>query len=196
LEDLGSIVQIGYSAGAQSKPFFDWVQNVKSKTTNTFDLDKRTSSAFAFFWNLCHAWLPKEIIADIDNWLTKTSAPAMDATHQLHSHEGSYDLIVDGIPFKFTDVCLAPPSGVMARNYARQVLLLVLPLCHYTNIVGLSIVSSSPTSIRSHGPHHETKVRSMVVLSILHSMAFRLLLLPTLLLPGRIAMLMVQVFRK
>lgn len=49
----------------------------------------------------------------------------MDATRQLDSHEGSYSLIVDGIPFKFTDVCLAPPCGVMARNYARQVLLLV-----------------------------------------------------------------------
>jgi hypothetical protein len=43
----------------------------------------------------------------------------MDATHQLDSHKGSYNLIVNGIPFTFSDVHLAPPAGVMARNYAR-----------------------------------------------------------------------------
>ncbi|KAF8326288.1 hypothetical protein F5887DRAFT_1084600 [Amanita rubescens] len=121
LEDPGSIVQIGYSAGARHKPFFDWVRNITSKSTDTYDLNKRTSSAFAFFWNLCRAWLPEEIITDIDAWLTRTQAPAMDATRQFDSHEGSYDLIVDGIPFQFTDVCLAPPCGVMARNYARAI---------------------------------------------------------------------------
>ena len=90
-----------------------------STSTDTLDLDKRTSSAFAFFWNLCRAWLPPDVIADTDDWLLRSQVPAMDATRQLSSHEGSYQVTVDGINFQFSDVHLAPPSGVMACNYAR-----------------------------------------------------------------------------
>lgn len=43
----------------------------------------------------------------------------MDASRQLDSSEGSYEVILNGIPFQFTNVRLAPPTGVMARNYAR-----------------------------------------------------------------------------
>ena len=43
----------------------------------------------------------------------------MDVTHQLDSHEGAYKVTVHGITFHFSNVRLAPPSGVMARNYAR-----------------------------------------------------------------------------
>ncbi|KAF8310426.1 hypothetical protein F5887DRAFT_1081455 [Amanita rubescens] len=121
LEDPGSLVQIGYSAGSRSKPSFNWVRNVRSTKTDARDLDQRTCSAFAFFWNLCRGWLPPQIIVDIDRWITKSGLPAMNATRQLGSHKGSYNLIVNGIPFTFSDVHLAPPAGVMARNYARAI---------------------------------------------------------------------------
>jgi len=114
LEDPGKIVQISYSAGSRHAPSFDWVWNVISKSTDTLELDKHTCSAFAFFWNLCRGWLPPEVIKDTDNWLNQSQAPAMDASHQLSSHEGSYNITVDGIRFQFSDVYLAPPTGVMA----------------------------------------------------------------------------------
>ena len=60
----------------------------------------------------------------------------------------------------------------------------------------LYIVSSSPTSMQSHGPPQETKVKNMVVPSTLPSMAFKLLLLLTQSSSGRTMMLMVQVSRK
>jgi hypothetical protein len=103
-------------------PAFDWVKNLLSKKLTpkqVQSLDYQTSSAFAIFWNLCRAWLPAEIIEDITQYMGKTKIPSMDASRSLSSRTGAYTVIADGAKFEFSNVDLAPLTGVMARNYSR-----------------------------------------------------------------------------
>lgn len=71
------------------------------------------------FWNMCHAWLPEEIIKDIDAFTSRTRIPLMDGQHRIDASTGKYMVLVDGMEIEFHDVLLAPPTGVMSTNYAR-----------------------------------------------------------------------------
>ena len=122
LEDPGTLAQIGYSAGSRSKPVFDWVKNLLSRrfgAKQVHDLNYKTSSAFAAFWNMCQAWLPPEILQDIADFMEATNIPSMEATKQFAARTGTYSVVAKDIKFKFSDALLAPPVGVMARNYTR-----------------------------------------------------------------------------
>lgn len=125
LDDTGSIVQTGYSAGARSAPTFDWARNIRSRRTTketVQNLDTDTSAVFAMFWNMCRAWLPDEIIKDIDAFTRRTRIPLMDGGHRIDANTGKYAVFIDGIEIEFYDALLAPPTGVMSTNYARFVL--------------------------------------------------------------------------
>ena len=129
-------MQVGYSAGARSKPTFDWVRNILSKRTssNTIDiLDRESSHAFSLFWMLIRKKLPSEISDDIISWLNKTGIPRMNknALSNLgeESEIGSIDLDIAGNIFSFHSAELAPPAGAMAVNYSRYFFLLLLLLC-------------------------------------------------------------------
>lgn len=82
-------------------------------------MNYQISSAFALFWNLCRAWLPDEIIADFDKFMTETGIAAMGGDRRSCTLDGDYEAMVDGQTHKFSDVRLAPPQGAMAVNYAR-----------------------------------------------------------------------------
>ncbi len=137
----------GYSPGSRSHPHFDWVKNLRSKKLSKeaiSHMNYRTSSAFAFFWNLCQAWLPAEIIADFDEFLDTIGILAMDSNRRLPMLDGDYEATVDGLTYEFNNVRLAPPQGVMAVNYSRYGLKTVLEC-------GLELLSSAIH--QEHQPH-------------------------------------------
>jgi hypothetical protein len=123
LEDPGKICQAGYSAGARSKPHFDWVRNllVKMTAAEMDELNYKTSSAFAVFWNMLKTHMPKDIIDDITDFCDVIGIYRMDANRGLPSSTGTYTMELEGLPIQFNDVELAPPCGVMAANYARAI---------------------------------------------------------------------------
>ena len=121
-DDPGTIQIAGYSAGSHSHPLFDWARNLRSKKIPEDEvscMNYRISSAFAFFWNLCRSWLPPKIIADLDDFMTRTGILAMGSDQQHAPHDGDYEATIGGLLCKFSDVRLAPPQGVMAVNYSR-----------------------------------------------------------------------------
>jgi hypothetical protein len=81
-----------------------------------------SSSAFAMFWNLCRSNLPSEILDDLVAFCDNLGIYKMDPKEQDgHSASGGgmYRLTIQGLPITFHDVPMAPPTGVMASNYAR-----------------------------------------------------------------------------
>jgi hypothetical protein len=63
--------------------------------------------------------LPVEIIDDITNCLQSHALPRMARNADGGSGRGTYTVRIDQIPVEFHNAELAPPSGVMAANYAR-----------------------------------------------------------------------------
>lgn len=121
-EDSGSMQTAGYTPGSRSHPQFDWCKNLRSKKhsdTTVSAMNYRISSAFAFSWNLFQAWLPSEIISDFDEFMKETEILAMDGNRRLPTTDGDYEAAINGLTFKFDNVRLAPPQGVMAVNYSR-----------------------------------------------------------------------------
>jgi hypothetical protein len=114
-------VQIGYSAGARDVPSFDWVKNITRKISqeDRQKLDYQTSAAFALFWNMCRNWLPDCVISDIDQFVETTGLYSMDSNQRLGGRNGEYTIPIHNTSFTFSNAQLAPPTGVMAQNYAR-----------------------------------------------------------------------------
>lgn len=88
----------------------------------------RCSSSFAFFWNLCKSVVPDEIIDDFTSYLSEIGIGRMDADGAMPCNangKGSYSITLqddfgeDVDIFNFSDVELAPPTGVSSENYAR-----------------------------------------------------------------------------
>ncbi|KAF8351718.1 hypothetical protein F5887DRAFT_874065 [Amanita rubescens] len=124
LDDAGSFVQVGFSAGARHSPAFDWVRNLPKKTDPDLrdDMNRDISSAFALFWNLCRFWLPDTIIADFDQFMQDTNIFPMNSNPSaLGMLDGKYTILVDDTEFEFTDARLAPPAGNVSKNYARAI---------------------------------------------------------------------------
>ncbi|KAM6489122.1 hypothetical protein JOM56_010310 [Amanita muscaria] len=118
--DPGSLVIIGFSPGARSKPSFDWVRNVtkKIRKDDLEDFNYQCSSAFAFFWNLARSWLPQEIIRDFDNFIQTHNLPAMNPNFQTDGLDGKYTAFINGVQYEFSDARLAPPQAYFGGNYA------------------------------------------------------------------------------
>ncbi len=123
-EDPGELPIVGFSAGARSKPQFHWVRNLLRKMSDDDALDFRweQSSAFALIWNILRKRLPPEIQKEWIGWLKNGKFPAMNPEWADHAdNRGSYSICVKGETIKFNNAELAPPTGVMAQNYARYV---------------------------------------------------------------------------
>lgn len=122
MEDPGKLPLVGFSAGACSKPQFHWAQNLLRKMTDEAALDfrKEQSSAFALIWNILRKRLPAEIQKEWVGWLKAGEFPAMNPEWADHSdNKGKYTIQVAGKAISFHKAELAPPTGVMAQNYAR-----------------------------------------------------------------------------
>lgn len=130
LEDPGSLVQIGYSAGARAAPAFHWVRNLTKKLPDQVvtDKDYKSSSVFALFWNLCCDFLPGEIMEDFDQFLGECNMVRMKSGQGAASEfiagegagtHGEYTVHIGDDEFIFKDAEMAPPSGVFGQNYSR-----------------------------------------------------------------------------
>lgn len=129
MEDPGSLVQMGFSAGSRSAPQFDWVRNITNRKLPkgvVDELDYRSSSIFALFWNLCRDLLPSEIMDDFDNFFDQFNMVRMSSEKGAakefiakNTTRGDYMVQVGETEFVFSNAEMAPPSGVCAQNYAR-----------------------------------------------------------------------------
>jgi hypothetical protein len=139
LEDPGKLCMIGYSSGQRSAAQFDWVRNLRRKTSaeDQQKLDYQSSSCFALFWNMLKNRAPPSVIDDTTAFFSGLGVYRMDANKQapaaagkafsMHwdsattSSNGKYTIMVDNVPIQFHDVELAPPAGVFGVNYARHI---------------------------------------------------------------------------
>ncbi len=124
LEDPGKLIQTGYSAGARSKPQFDWVRNILRKQELSPDFiassDHRTSCLFAIAWNICRTQLPATIM---DPWIAFNEAnklPRMDGGLRSTATTGDVTIELGGDPVTFHGMDLAPACGMMGQNYSRS----------------------------------------------------------------------------
>jgi hypothetical protein len=132
LDDPGTLALVGFSAGARSHPSFGWARNIvassfedKEEMPDTIEeLNQDTCAAYALFWNMCQSWLPAEITDEIDDFTVNSGLPPMNPEVQ-EGHDGDYSFTVDGPTVNFSGVRLAPPSGLIANNYARCALQLL-----------------------------------------------------------------------
>ncbi|TFY51121.1 hypothetical protein EVJ58_g10728 [Rhodofomes roseus] len=126
-EDTGKIVLVGYSAGSRSRPYFDWSRNVRSKKhTAEFlqNYNMTVSSAFALMWNMMRARLPKELLADLDEYLAVNNLCRMDGNRTMKASAdgcGEYFVEKGDTVITFAHEKLAPPGAVMGANYARAI---------------------------------------------------------------------------
>jgi hypothetical protein len=122
LEDAGSIVLEGYTAGARSQPMFGWARNLKRKMADKDARSQRyrSSSLFALLWNMIRTRLPEEILADFDKYLHDNSLLRMDGGSKGKS-EIRFTVGAGEWELDFFDLELAPPSGAIGKNYARRV---------------------------------------------------------------------------
>ena len=138
------MVQMGYSAGARSKPSFGWVRNLERKNELTPEflasVDYQTSCLFALAWNICRAQLPKEVMDEWVQWIESTQLPRMDAGVHMAGTHGDYQIHIGEHTTTFHNAELAPPTGLLNQNYARSVL---FAFKHIT-------VSVLSTAIQSH----------------------------------------------
>ncbi|KAF8315567.1 hypothetical protein F5887DRAFT_1072859 [Amanita rubescens] len=123
LDDPGTMVQVGFSAGSRSAPAFDWVRNLPKNADPEVsrEINANVSAAFALFWNLCRFWLPDPVIDDIDNFMETTGIYPMDGNSRTGKLDGKYTIVAGDLEFEFTDARLAPPAGVVSQNYARAI---------------------------------------------------------------------------
>jgi hypothetical protein len=126
MEDPGKLVQLGYSAGARSQPSFHWVRNIVLRNLDAAEIadnDRKTSSVFAFAWQLMRNRLPPEIMQDFDVFLQSSQLKRMDGNGSMcQSHgdiQGTYEVSIGRKVFDFCQAELAPPAGVFGTNYSR-----------------------------------------------------------------------------
>lgn len=121
--DPGHVCQIGYTSGARNKPKLDWARNLLRKISqeDLSDLNYRSSSTFALFWNMIHSRLPDQVLHSFNSFLEDTGIHRMDPYCEVGNSEGSYMVSDMDQTYIFHDVPLPPPSGIFVQNYARCV---------------------------------------------------------------------------
>lgn len=102
----------------------DLARNLESPNKLSADekteLQYKSASVFALFWNLVKSLGPKDVVEDMENFVKKHDLYKMDPTIANGGKQQTYTIDVDdGVPLVFHNADLAPPSGVFARNYAR-----------------------------------------------------------------------------
>jgi hypothetical protein len=104
------------------------VHNIECQRSNTAlheQVDYNASSSFAILWSLVHALLPDVIFDNFNDFIQSLGPDVrMDGNGALDSDatgKGTYHIKFGNLDFVFHGAELAPPCGVMAKNYCRQV---------------------------------------------------------------------------
>ena len=151
-------MQIGYTAGSRSRPRIGWARNIrrKLKAKELADLTTRSSSAFAFAWNMFQNQLPDEVMDDFNEYLTSSDIVRMHPSGKKHRNKkGEYTICNRGEAITFHNVDLAPPAGFFGVNYCRYAISFSrLPPSLRWCPLDLFTMSRVPTAMRSRGPQH------------------------------------------
>jgi hypothetical protein len=104
----------------------DWAKNLKSRKHSAKKISQLRidqSSLCAAFWHQVRAnpKIPRHVFEDIDDFIKDLGGMSMDAAGELSEGDGSgrYKVMVGGVEYMFHKTRLAPPSAMMAENYAR-----------------------------------------------------------------------------
>ncbi|KAI0351087.1 hypothetical protein OH77DRAFT_1411632 [Trametes cingulata] len=119
------LVQVGYTAGARSRPSFNWVRNLLRRQELSPEFlassDYQTSCLFALAWNMIRARLPGAVTADWIEFLRSNGLPAMDAGIGIGGTKGDYVIRFGDEEVTFHEAELAPPTGLLNLNYSRAI---------------------------------------------------------------------------
>lgn len=129
LEDRGSIIQIGFTAGSRAAPEFGWARNALSKKAGEGTSNHRVSSLMAAFWLIAKQGFPPEIISDFEDFYKKNGLPYLhpDWPATQDTSRGPLELPSSSGACKWDDVELAPGCAVMVQRYARLVSVHICP---------------------------------------------------------------------
>ena len=120
LEDTGSVVQIGFSAGSRSVPSFGFVRNLLSKAADADAANRNFSALLTFFWLCSMGVFPQEIIDDIKKFYREYDIPRLNPDWPSSEEtRGTLSLPPECGSYTFHDVELAPGCAVMVQRYAR-----------------------------------------------------------------------------
>ena len=147
-------MQLGYTAGSRSRPRIGWARNIRRKQPKGAlqDLTYRSSSAFAFAWNLFRMQLPSEVIGNFNEYLAKSQIMRMDPLGNRQKIVGTYTICDGDIPVEFHDAELAPPAGVFGANYTRYANPHSIMFSLSSRpLSDTSTTSRAPTGMRCHG---------------------------------------------
>jgi hypothetical protein len=121
LEDSGSIVLIGFSAGARSRPLFGLARNLLRKSTDTSAADVNNAAASAYFWMHVKMLHPREVSESIEGFHQEFSFPWLDPKWP-YSQEISGDINLpsfQGHLLTFQDIEHGPGCMVYVQRYSR-----------------------------------------------------------------------------
>ncbi|KAF5320514.1 hypothetical protein D9611_010727 [Ephemerocybe angulata] len=122
MEDTGSVVQVGFSAGSRSVPSFGFVRNLVSKAVDADAANREFSVLLTFFWLCSMGVFPEEIIRDFKAFYGEFDIPRLNPDWPTFDEaRGTLILPPECGSYAFKDVELAPGCAVMVQRYARAV---------------------------------------------------------------------------
>ncbi|KAF6741026.1 hypothetical protein DFP72DRAFT_343901 [Ephemerocybe angulata] len=121
-EDSGTIVQIGFTAGALSRPLFGIARNLLWRGAAGDDTQRDLSSLLTYVWNRAMGTLPAPIIEDFKSFYGDCDLPRLDPDWPASQNSlGKLRLPPDCGGHTFDHAELAPGCAVFAQRYARVV---------------------------------------------------------------------------
>ncbi|KAF6745808.1 hypothetical protein DFP72DRAFT_992945 [Ephemerocybe angulata] len=122
MEDTGSVVQVGFSAGSRRVPSFGFVRNLVSKAVDADTANREFSVLLTFFWLCSMGVFPSEIIDDFKAFYGEFDIPRLNPDWPSYNEaQGTLKLPPECGSYVFKDIELAPGCAVMVQRYARAV---------------------------------------------------------------------------
>jgi len=121
-DDMGKMVQYGYTTGSKEKQTFDaaWNISLRPSTISDEELREHTHkvvSLHTLIWNITKAKLPPTVIADFKSAMGKL--PLCDWNMMGEPVESKISIKAEDEDLEFSGLELEPPSGVCSTHYAR-----------------------------------------------------------------------------
>ncbi|KAJ3991517.1 hypothetical protein F5050DRAFT_1716023 [Lentinula boryana] len=124
MEDVGSIIISGFTAGSRARPSFDWASNFlnpfRHSQSEQEAMRYEATSMFAMFWNMVQKVCPSAVIDDFKQFMEQTGLISMDPKEFSRQGGSEYMVNYEGSNITFKGVDMAPPSRVLVQNYARM----------------------------------------------------------------------------
>ncbi|KAJ3746576.1 hypothetical protein DFH05DRAFT_1607390 [Lentinula detonsa] len=123
MENAGSIVISGFTAGLRARPSFDWARNFLNPSRHPQSKQEamryEAASVFAMFWNMVQKVCPSVVIDNFKRFMEQTGLISMDPKEFSEQGGSGYTVNYKGSNITFKGVDMAPPSGVFMQNYAQ-----------------------------------------------------------------------------